>query len=144
VLVDGRPERPQDHLHNQRGDLEILGHQPIDHLATLPSNRVGEHRREASDAVTVDVGADVAVCLAAADGVDERLDDCVLAVGGGRRHGRVDLPGGVPAWLLVVSDVNDADVDESVVVTVSGPLGEFQIVHSRLGRPPPLEVTLAT
>jgi hypothetical protein len=49
----------------------------VDHLAALPSDRVGERDREAGDAVAVDVGVDVRVRLPAADGVDQRRRDRV-------------------------------------------------------------------
>jgi hypothetical protein len=45
--------------------------------------------------LSVDVGVDIGARVAAADGVDQRRRDRVLAVAGGRRHGDVDL--GLPA-----------------------------------------------
>jgi hypothetical protein len=75
VLVDDGPECLEDHLRSQRGDVEVLGHQPVGHLAAFTGDGVGERGREAGDAVAVDVGVDVGVRLAAADGVDERRCD---------------------------------------------------------------------
>jgi hypothetical protein len=103
---------------------------------------VGARRRAPGDAVAVDVGVDVGVRLAAADGVDQRRRDRVLAVTGGRRHGQVDLPSSVPARLLVVGDVDDAGVDEPVDVAVGGSLSKLEVIHHVLnGRfPLPSEV----
>ena len=69
MLVDDGPERLEDHFRSQRRDVEVLRHQPVGHFPTLASNRIGERRRKAGDAVAIDVGVDVGVRLATADGV---------------------------------------------------------------------------
>ena len=84
---------------------------------------------EASDAVSVDVGVDVGVCLAAANRVDERRRDCVLTVARGRRYGQVDFTDGVPPGLLVVGHCDDVGVDEPIDVRVGCSLCQFEVIY---------------
>lgn len=111
VFVDNRTKRLEDDLRSQRRDIEVLGHQAMGYLALFPRDGVGECRREASDTVVVDVGVDIAVCLASPDGVDQRRRNRILAIAGGRRDGQTDLVGGIPPGLFVMGNPDNASVD---------------------------------